>query len=110
MVTKPNYDFTKLPKWAYEYIQNLERECCAAVDTLKKFHDSQTPSDFFIDTWTTLKGEKHYIQTDKITVKMGDKEIYINKKQDGSFYLASGFGGLQIEPSASNAIRIKVKQ
>jgi hypothetical protein len=53
---------------------------------------------------------KHYIQTNKITVKVDDKEIYINKEQDGSFYLSSGLGGLQIEPSASNAIRIRIKQ
>jgi hypothetical protein len=68
-------------------------------------------SDFFVEEFSQNRMIKHYIQTHKITVKMDqEKEIYINKEQDGSFYLASGWGGLQIEPSASNAIRIRVKR
>jgi hypothetical protein len=96
-------DITKLPKWAQEHIANLERQRNIAATALQDFFDKQTPSDFFVENWITTKGERHYIQTNKITVKMDDgKEIYISKEQDGSFYLASGWGGLQIEPSASN--------
>lgn len=109
MAVKPDYDFTKLPKWAQEYITQTERQRDFATQTLDDFLDSQTPSDFFVEEFSLNKMIKHYIQTNKITIKMGDKEIYINKEQDGSFYLASGWGGLQIEPSASNAIRIKIK-
>jgi hypothetical protein len=103
-------EVTKLPKWAQEHIQTIERQRDHATATLKKFLDSQTPSSFFVEEFVQSGTIKHYIQTNKITVKLdNDKEIYINKEQDGSFYLASGWGGLQIEPSASNAIRIKVK-
>jgi hypothetical protein len=102
-------DLTKLPKWAQEYIKDIKRQRDDARTRLSEFIDSQTPSDFFVEEWDNAGPIKRYIQTHKITVKMGNKEIYINKEQDGSFYLASGFGGLQIEPSASNAIRIKVK-
>ena|SRR5579863_2839176 len=104
-------DLSKLSKWAQEYIYTLEGERDAANRALNEFLDSQTPSDFFVEESTQKGVIKHYIQTNKITVQMADgKEIYINKEQDGSFYLASGWGGLQIEPSASNAIRIKVKK
>jgi hypothetical protein len=109
MSVKP--EITKLPKWAQEHIQTIERQRDFAIKTLDDFINTQTPSDFFVDEFSQKGTIKHYIQTRKITVKLDNgKEIYINKEQDGSFYLASGWGGLQIEPSASNAIRIKVKQ
>lgn len=110
MVTRPDYDLTKLPKWAQEYITAVERQRDHANESMERFLDSQTPSDFFVEEFSQKKMIKHYVQTNKITVKMDGKEIYINKEQDGSFYLASGWGGIQIEPSASNAIRIRIKQ
>ena len=40
------HEVTKLPKWAQEHIQTIERQRDHATATLKEFLDSQTPSSF----------------------------------------------------------------
>lgn len=100
----------RLPKWAQEHIATLARERNDAIKTLQDFLDNQTPSDFWTEEWRSTKNVKNYIQSRQVTIKMGDrKEVYVLKRQDGTLDVSSGFGGLRIEPSASNSIRILVK-
>jgi hypothetical protein len=66
--------FSKLPKWAQDYIKRIERERDVAIRQLNASLDSQTPSAFYFegrvctgeDSGPTLK--RHYVQTHKITV------------------------------------------
>ena len=48
---------SKLPRWAQEHIENLQRERDVAVQTLKQFEDSQTPSAIFYED-AVCDGEK----------------------------------------------------
>jgi hypothetical protein len=63
----------KLPKWAQEYITDLERRQRNAETHFKEHIDSQTPSHIFYDEYVNV-GEKsenftRYVQTDRITIK-----------------------------------------
>lgn len=64
---------SKLPKWAQEHIESLDRRVVIAERTLKEYHDTQTPSEFFYDDYLCIGGgsptfARKYIQTHKISV------------------------------------------
>jgi len=42
-------DITKLPKWAQEHIEKLQRELDAAADRLQQLEDEQTESPIWTD-------------------------------------------------------------
>jgi hypothetical protein len=118
MATKPEYDFTKLPKWAQEYIVNIERERDVAIRTLNEFTDSQTPSPFWYDEMVCL-GEptphgdrgptekRHYIQAHRMTVKVGTGEIDFFLREPNVLEISSGWNVLRLSPYASNCVRIE---
>lgn len=63
----------KLPKWAQEYIADLERRQKTAETHFREHIDKQTPSDMFYDEYLCV-GEKsdsfrRYVQTDRLTVQ-----------------------------------------
>ena len=64
----------KLPKWAQEYIRDIERGRDIAIRALNEYCDSQTPSEFFIEEMeSTGEGQGpsikvRYIQTRRISV------------------------------------------
>jgi hypothetical protein len=59
-------DIAKLPKWAQEHIENLQRERDGAIRALKKWTDSQTPSPIFVDEYAN---GKRYVQSTKLSVE-----------------------------------------
>lgn len=64
----------KLPKWAQEYVKDLERRVVIAERTLKKYTDTQTPSEFYIDDLLcigngTPQVSRKYVQTHRITAE-----------------------------------------
>ena len=76
MTTKINRPFDKLPKWAQEHIESLQRERDTAVKTLKDFEDSQTPSPIYFDELVS-DGEsigpthrKRYVQSHDINIEI----------------------------------------
>ncbi len=64
----------RLPKWAQEYIEDLDRRTVIAERALKNYTDNQTPSKFYFDDFLCI-GEgtpqlsRKYVQTRKITVE-----------------------------------------
>ena len=77
----------KLPKWAQERMEDLERRTRVAERALKDNLDSQTPSEFFVEEYlSTGEGsDKHvrrYIQTYKMAVEHDGVKLTILLRQD----------------------------
>lgn len=67
-------DISRLPKWAQEYIWDLQRERTNAVRTLNEFVDDQTPSSIFFDEYVGTGESGHpkkrrYLQSYKVTIE-----------------------------------------
>lgn len=64
----------KLPAWARNYMEQIERERETAIKTLNRFKDEQKPSMIYYDAWECLgeNGEsgpttqRRYLQTTRI--------------------------------------------
>ena len=74
----------KLPKWAQEHIENLDRRAVIAERTLKEYYDNQTPSEFFIEDYdsSASKMVKKYIQTHKIAVERNGVHVEVILRLD----------------------------
>ena len=65
----------KLPKWAKEHIEDVERQRDAAVHQLNRFCDEQTPSAFYVEDHPCIGGKsgpsekRHYLQTHKVAIE-----------------------------------------
>lgn len=73
MVTHPTVEqIAKLPKWAQEYIKDINRERDTAVKELNDYCDSQTPSPVYIDELVSTgeqqgpSSKTRYIQTPRV--------------------------------------------
>ena len=77
----------KLPKWAKERLEDLERLTRVAEAALKEFNDAQTPSEFYVEERLSL-GEgsdtyaKRYIQTYKMSVEHDGVKLDVLLRQD----------------------------
>jgi hypothetical protein len=73
----PDDKIEKLPKWAQEYIKDLEREREVSIRELNSYCDEQTESPFYtLDLVCTGENQGpsqkvRYIQTNKIEVNNG---------------------------------------
>ena len=77
----------KLPKWAQERMEDLERRTRVAERALKENLDAQTPSEFYVEEYlSTGEGsDKHvrrYIQTYKMAVEHDGVKLTILLRQD----------------------------
>lgn len=108
-------DLNKLPKWAQEYFADIRRQRDVAVRALNEFQDTQTPSRIWVDDHVCTGEEqgpsskRNYIQSRHITIRVGEDEIYFYLREDHDLEINVGGNNLVFQPSASNAIRIKVK-
>jgi len=89
----------KLPKWAQEYIKDLDRRMIVAERTLKEYTDSQTVSKIFYDDIVCVGGGspailRRYVQSQNIEINHA-----------GVGLRASIFGQESIELSWSNELR-----
>jgi hypothetical protein len=113
MTTKPDYDFTKLPKWAQEYIKDIEREREMAIRTLNEFQDSQTPSPYWTEDYVCTGEEQgpttkiHYIKAHRMTVKVGKSEVEFFLREPDLLEISSGSHMMRFKPVASNCIQIE---
>jgi|FAXJ01.1.fsa_nt_gi hypothetical protein len=77
----------KLPKWAQERMENLERRTRAAETALKDYLDNQTPSEFYTEDYVSV-GEgsgthvQKFIQTYKMAVEHDGVKLTILLRQD----------------------------
>lgn len=106
----------KLPKWARDHIQRIERERDGAVCERKRTLDSQTSSPIYYGGF--MDSGKKFIQTDEVTFTIGQqvygehqwpKEIRA-RIQNGRLRLmgAGVCGTLEIIPNCSNVIEIGI--
>jgi hypothetical protein len=113
MATKPDYDFTELPKWAQEHIQSLERERNEAIRTLQEFQNDQKPSSFWVETWACTGDKfgpttfKNYLQTRQVRIQVGKDEIDVYLREPDMLEISAFGGRLTIEPNASNVIYVR---
>ncbi len=113
MAIKPEYDFTKLPKWAQEYIQNIERERDLSIRSLNEFVDNQTPTKFWVEDLVSTGEERgpsnkrHYLQTRDVMIKVGKTEVQILLREENQLDINVGWGTLRFVPLAANSIRIE---
>jgi len=77
----------KLPKWAQEYIKDLDRRMVVSERTLKEYTDTQTPAEFFIDDLVCIgegspKFMRKFIQTNKMSVLRDGVRVDILLRHD----------------------------
>lgn len=81
----------KLPKWAQDYIERLQRQAREAHKKLDAYLDEQTKSPFFYRDWMLNGGEGKpgptdktiYIQTDRVCVTHGGITCALSISDDG---------------------------
>ena len=93
-MAKLNGQLEKLPKWAQEYIADLEREREMAIRTLNQYTDNQTASPFYVDELVCTgeeQGPTHkrkYIQTCRMVVEHAGVELTILLRHDDRIELS----------------------
>jgi hypothetical protein len=82
-------DVSKLPKWAQEYIDKIEREREVAVKALNDYCDSQTKSPVYIQELESTGEQKgpsfkmRYIQTRRIAVEWQGVHMELLLREEG---------------------------
>lgn len=87
MSTSP--DTSKLPKWAQDHIETLQRQRDTAVDALRKWTDEQTPQPISVDELVCLTsggptGLTRYIQGKRLKIEWKGVELEVHLKTDGN--------------------------
>jgi hypothetical protein len=81
-----NDRIAKLPKWAREHIENLQRERDHAVNQMHKMLDEQTPtsvwSDDIVCTNTPPQHIRRYFQARHLTIAHAGVELSIRMGED----------------------------
>lgn len=114
-------DINKLPKWAQEYIHELERQRDVAVHEMEEYLDNQTPSAFYVYDLVTIPDEKsrtrsviRYIQTHRMEVEHDGVHLNIILR-DGYIDLHWGLpdyhhGDVAFIPQSYNSARLVAKE
>jgi hypothetical protein len=94
MTTKPDQEkIEKLPKWAQDYIQQIEGGRLASVRALNEYCDSQTESPYYVDEYECTGEQqgpsfkRRYIQTRKMEVSHGDVVLRIYLRDEDAIEL-----------------------
>lgn len=74
---KMDEKINKLPKWAQEYIEKLERERNIAIQELDEYLNSQKESPFYVREFELGRFFNRYIQTHRMDVQHGDVHLSI---------------------------------
>lgn len=103
MTDPTSEQIAKLPKWAQEYIRQLERERAEAIRALNRYCDDQTPSAFRIheleSTGETVgpSQKTRHIQTHKMEVDWQGVELTIILRNDSIDLQWRGSAGVTSE-------------
>jgi len=115
----------KLPKWAQQYISDLDNELIVAKAMVAQMNDQQTPSPFFVDAWYSNPRVKQYVQSPSghLTVEHAGVhlEIYLAPEKDGQRlhgielqYTAGepaiGHSTVAVMPRSMNTIQLVTKE
>jgi hypothetical protein len=73
MTTPTPEQLAKLPKWAQEHIQHLDKRCIIAERALLDYTNTQTPSSMFYDELVCIGDGpptlmRKYVQTKKMSI------------------------------------------
>lgn len=98
-------DISKLPKWAQEWIKQLERERTNAVNALNRFMDSQTKTKVTVER-TLTDDAPYFIQSDQVRFSLSTGFIDVRITDEDELRLM-GQHGLLILPHVTNVIQIK---
>ena len=88
MITTPTPEqIAKLPKWAQERMEDLERRTRVAEQRLKEYLDAQAPSEFYVEEYVSTgegsdKHVRRFIQTYKMAVERDGVKLTILLRQD----------------------------
>jgi len=115
-MSQPTDDqIAKLPKWAREYIEHLEREVLATqanADSITKAHPN---TDTFLEGNGPWSDGIQLPKRSRIRFKLGEprrQEVEVYIKQDYSdmppYLLVQAYNSMLIRPEATNTIRIIV--
>jgi hypothetical protein len=111
--TPENLAITKLPKWAQEYIHDLQTSVHNGESALKEYLDSQTKSPFSVMDSVCMTENKittRYIQANNISCTNAGVSVTMIPRDNGVDILFESehraAGEAAIIPHAANAIRI----
>ncbi len=87
--TPPAPDTTKLPKWAQDHIETLQRQRDTAVRALRDWTDSQTKQPISVDEVECVEQGgpsffTRYIEGKRLTVRWKGVQLEIHLKEDGN--------------------------
>lgn len=89
MSDKPTKEqIEKLPKWAQEYIRDVNREREVAVAALNRWVDDQTPAPIYVNELECLgeqRGPSHkvrYVQGNRLRVDFADVALEVVLRDD----------------------------
>lgn len=107
-------DFTKLPKYAIERIQQLELQINAAIKALEKFTDEQAKSPLYCSDFLHFgeggKTLKKYIQDDSVTFEVDGENSRIDIRLDKKSLRIMGNNCIVIKPICSNVVEISLEE
>jgi hypothetical protein len=98
----------KLPVWAQEHIQLINKLRLQAEDKLKCFLDGQSPTNVYV--WESGSEEERfrYIQSDQVVFELENgNQIQVRNEGDSVRIMGIGFGELTIKPHVSNVVGIR---
>ena len=113
MSKKP--DLTKLPRYAQDFIQDLQRQRDVAVEKLDQFTDGQTKSRIYVHDFSCTDSppefRKKYVQASRIDMVLSENEEDVLQfdLKDGCVSV-NGRARLSIKPCASNVIEISMEE
>lgn len=100
----------KLPKWAQEHVDGIEREHMRARTELQNFLDDQTPAKFYTYTTDVSAGRirgKRYIAGREVCVQTEDTEFRIAVRDDGDVSIWWDREHWAIRPNAGNHVTLQ---
>jgi hypothetical protein len=111
MITQPQYD--RLPSYVKKELESLRRQRDVAVQQLREYEDSQTPSDIWTekmicDSPGSPRTTKKYIQAYQVYMKVYDAHVLLRRDLEGRVILASDWRQLYILPRASNQVEVMI--
>ena len=74
----------KLPKWAQEHIEDMDRRAVVAERTLREFYDNSTPSEFYTEDWDAEQNKmvRRYVQTHRLSIERDGLKVDLLLRQD----------------------------
>ena len=111
------HDITKLPKWAQQRIQNLERDCDSLRDALLVSESQeQTRVGLGISVEPGRIGEpERWLPNTSVCFYLDDErrelDSWVSARISGdAVSILASHGGIYVEPRASNSISIKLRR